>query len=143
MPVGDETPIPFIAEKQIRFHHCDPAGIVFFPQYFVLFNEVIEDWYTFGLDTSFVEQITKDRVSTPLAKVSCEFLAPSRIGEIIRMTLSVKSVGRTSVTLQIEGSCDEEARVRAELVAVNASLETLRPLPFSDQVRDRIQRFIV
>lgn len=136
-----ETTEPFIAEMRIRFHHCDPAGIVFFPQYFVLFNEVIEDWCTYGLETSFVEHITKERVSTPLVKVSCEFLAPSRIGDVIRMTLSVRSIGRTSVTLLIDGSSGDEPRVRSEIVAVNASLETLRPVPFSDQVRSQMQRF--
>ena len=26
----------FECDKLIRFHHCDPAGIVFYPQYFVL-----------------------------------------------------------------------------------------------------------
>ena len=34
---------PFECDKLIRFHHCDPAGIVFYPQYFVLFNELVED----------------------------------------------------------------------------------------------------
>ena len=28
----------------IRFHHCDPAGVAFYPEYFVLFNELVEDW---------------------------------------------------------------------------------------------------
>ena len=25
------APAPFITYKLIRFHHCDPAGIVFYP----------------------------------------------------------------------------------------------------------------
>lgn len=141
MPYEGEASTPFIAEKRIRFHHCDPAGIVFFPQYFVLFNEVIEDWFTYGLETSFVDQITRERVSTPLVKISCEFLAPSRIGDAVRMALSVKSVGRTSATLTIEGRCGDEVRVRAELVVVNAHLDTMRPVPFSNVVRSRMQHF--
>jgi len=31
---------------RIRFAHCDPAGIVFFPQYLVLTNALVEDWFT-------------------------------------------------------------------------------------------------
>lgn len=30
----------FRTEKLIRLQHCDPAGIVFYPQYFVLFQEL-------------------------------------------------------------------------------------------------------
>jgi 4-hydroxybenzoyl-CoA thioesterase len=37
------TPSPFECDKLIRFHHCDPAGIVFYPQYFVLFNELVAE----------------------------------------------------------------------------------------------------
>ena len=33
----------FESDKLIRFHHCDPAGIIFYPQYFILFNELVED----------------------------------------------------------------------------------------------------
>ena len=34
---------------RIRFSHCDPAGIVFFPQYMVMFNGLLEDWFTDGM----------------------------------------------------------------------------------------------
>ena len=29
----------------VRFGSCDPAGIVYTPEYLNLFNGVIEDWY--------------------------------------------------------------------------------------------------
>ncbi len=41
--------MPFRNDKLIRFHHCDPAGIVFYPRYFVLFHELYEDWFAEGL----------------------------------------------------------------------------------------------
>jgi 4-hydroxybenzoyl-CoA thioesterase len=34
----------FTVQKQVRFHHCDPAGIVFYPQFFYLLHEVQEDF---------------------------------------------------------------------------------------------------
>lgn len=40
----------FETDKLIRFHHCDSAGIVFYPQYFVLFTELVEDCFN-PLDT--------------------------------------------------------------------------------------------
>ncbi|MDF6762844.1 acyl-CoA thioesterase, partial [Escherichia coli] len=36
----------FERAARIRFAHCDPAGIVYFPQYLVLFNVLVEDWFT-------------------------------------------------------------------------------------------------
>ena len=29
----------------IRFQHCDPAGIVFYPRFFEFTNQVVEDWF--------------------------------------------------------------------------------------------------
>ena len=40
---------PFERPLRIRFAHCDPAGIVFFPQYLVMINNLVEDWVTDAL----------------------------------------------------------------------------------------------
>ena len=84
----------FESDKLIRFHHCDPAGIIFYPQYFILFNELVEDWFTKGLNVSVVEQVIRERVGIPMAHVECDFLAPSRIGDILRFALRVARIGR-------------------------------------------------
>ena len=31
----------FERPRRIRFAHCDPAGIVFFPQYLVMLNNLV------------------------------------------------------------------------------------------------------
>ena len=85
----NSKPIVFEDDKLIRFHHCDPAGIIFYPQYFVLFNELIEDWFTRGLGISFVDQVTKERVSTPIGRVECDFVSASKIGDVPRFRLAV------------------------------------------------------
>ena len=48
-----KAPHEFKSQKLIRFQHCDPAGIVFYPQYFVLFHELIEDWFNDGAADGF------------------------------------------------------------------------------------------
>ena len=133
---------PFESDKLIRFHHCDPAGIILYPQYFVFFNELVEDWFTKGLNVSFVEQVTRERVSIPTARVECDFLAPSKIGDVLRFALRVVRIGRSSITLKIECRSGAELRVRAHLTVVLASLETLRSVPISADLRQRIERFL-
>ena len=93
--------IAFEDDKLIRFHHCDPAGIIFYPQYFILFNELIEDWFTRGLGISFVDQVTKERVSTPIGRVECDFVAASKIGDVLSFRLAVGRIGTSSIRLII------------------------------------------
>jgi 4-hydroxybenzoyl-CoA thioesterase len=133
---------PFETDKLIRFHHCDPAGIVFYPQYFVLFNELVEDWFNQGLRVDFAGFHAVERLGVPMAHVECDFLSPSKIGEVLRFSLAVKRIGTTSLTLAVEARAGGEARVRATLVVVLASLEAHRPVPLPPEFRARLERFL-
>jgi len=139
MPIA--TPAPFETEKLIRFHHCDPAGIVFYPQYFVLFNELVEDWFNHGLGIDFAAFHAVDRLGVPMAHVECDFLSPSKIGEILRLRLAVERIGNASLTLAVEARTGDLVRVRARLVVVLASMETHRPVPIPQRMRDKLARF--
>jgi 4-hydroxybenzoyl-CoA thioesterase len=132
---------PFERDKLIRFHHCDPAGIVFYPQYFVLFNELVEDWFNEGLGIDFAAYHTKQRRGVPAVHVECDFIAPSAVGEMLRLRLGVKEVGNSSLTLAIEARAGDVLRVRATLVVVHASLDTLRAVPFPAELRAKLAGF--
>jgi len=133
---------PFRARKQIRFHHCDPAGIVFYPQYFVLTNELVEDWFNRGLGVDFARFHTEARLGIPMAHLECDFLAPSTIGETLDWTLSVEKIGGSSLTLAVEAKVGDDVRVRATLVVVQASLDTRRSVPFAAEFREKLARFV-
>jgi 4-hydroxybenzoyl-CoA thioesterase len=132
----------FHDDKLIRFHHCDPAGIIFYPQYFVLFNELVEDWFTRGLGVSFVDQITKDHVSIPMGRIECDFVAPSKIGDVLGFRLRVLRIGRSSIKIGIEVRRGEDLRVRAQLTVILASLDTLKSVPISDDFRRRLEHYL-
>lgn len=135
-------PLVFEDDKLVRFHHCDPAGIIFFPQYFIMFNEMIEDWFTRGLGVSFADQVVKERVSTPIGRVECDFAAPSKIGDVLRFSLRVTRIGISSIKLRFEVRRGEEIRVRAALTLVRASLETMKSVPITDDLRRRMERYM-
>jgi 4-hydroxybenzoyl-CoA thioesterase len=132
---------PFERQKLIRLQHCDPAGIVFYPQYFLLFNELVEDWFNEGLGIDFADFHANARMGIPLAHVEADFVAPSKQGEQLTMRLTVKELGNSSLKLGISALCGGEERVRAALTIVQASLDTRRSVPFSPETRARIERF--
>jgi 4-hydroxybenzoyl-CoA thioesterase len=133
----------FVDDKLIRFHHCDPAGIIFYPQYFILFNELVEDWFTHGLGVSFVEQVTQERVSIPMGRVECDFIAPSKIGDVLSFSLTVDRIGKSSIKLAITVHHGEELRVKAMLTVVHASLETFKSVPIGADLRARMEKYRV
>ena len=40
---------------RIEFNHCDPAGIVFYPRYVEMLNDVVEHWFQHALGCSFAQ----------------------------------------------------------------------------------------
>lgn len=132
----------FSCDKLIRFHHCDPAGIVFYPQYFVLFNELVEDWFNQGLGVDFARYHVETGLGVPMGKVDCRFIAPSKVGDTLRLLLTVKRLGGASLTLHVRGESAGQTRVEATLTVVQASLTTRRSVPFNHDMRQRLARYV-
>jgi 4-hydroxybenzoyl-CoA thioesterase len=125
----------FTSDKTIRFHHCDPAGIVFYPQYFVLMNELVEDWFDRKLAVPFSALHQRDRLGVPMGRIECDFLVPSGIGDRLAFTLEIERLGKASIVLAVVARCAGEVRVRARLTLVLASLDTRRSVPIPEAMR--------
>lgn len=131
----------FEREQLIRFSHCDPAGIVFFPQYFVLFNGHVEDWFDEGLGLGYAKVVIGQRIGLPTVALQCEFMKPSRMGERVQLGLAVRELGRSSIKLELTCRKDGELRVRVRQVIVTTSLDDGLSRPIAQNVRDAIERF--
>ena len=105
------APARFERVYPIRFSHCDPAGIVFFPQYLVLFNHLLEDWFTHGLGIDYAELIGPRRVGTPTVRLECDFRAISRMGEDVTFSITPECDGDKSRALAIKARKGDERRV--------------------------------
>jgi 4-hydroxybenzoyl-CoA thioesterase len=126
----------------IRFSHCDPAGIVFFPRYLEMFNDLVEDWCRDELHFTFSEIHRGRGWGLPTVHLDVDFIAPSVIGETLAASLSVRAVGKSSMSLAIllQGP-DGHDRVRAEMVVVLVDPQSLRAVPIPEELRGRILAF--
>jgi 4-hydroxybenzoyl-CoA thioesterase len=125
----------------VRFSHCDPAGIVYFPHYFDMFNGLIEDWYGQELGCDYAELITGGKYGFPFVHIECDFKIPSRIGEIIELTLLVERLGRSSLRIAIICHRDTIERLRARMVTAVMSLETKTAVPMPERLRHAIEAY--
>jgi 4-hydroxybenzoyl-CoA thioesterase len=126
---------------QIRFSHCDPAGIVFFPQYLVMTNALVEDWFNEGLHINYADMIARRRVGLPIVKLDCEFSRPSQMGETILLTLRVTAIGRRSISVEIVGHCNGETRFSAKQVLVTTSLEIGKSIDIPADIASALATF--
>ena len=131
----------FTRTVPIRFSHCDPAGIVYFPHYFDMFNGLIEDWYTEQLGVNYAKLILDDRHGFPFVHIETDFKLPSRMGEQLNLTLLLERVGRSSLSVIIVGHLAGVERLRARLTTAMTSLDTQRSVELPNTLRDRFEAY--
>src|SRR5436190_6672491 len=107
---------------RIRFGSCDPAGIVYTPEYLDLFSGVIEDWYGEALGISYHELVGKRRTGLGYAHVSADFAKPSSMGDVLDVAVIVRDVGRASLTFTVHAFNGGLECVRSTFVTVTTSL---------------------
>jgi 4-hydroxybenzoyl-CoA thioesterase len=132
----------FTRTVAIRFSHCDPAGIVYFPHYFDMFNGLIEDWYTEELSADYSELILNERHGFPFVHIETDFKIPSRMGERLDLTLLISRIGRSSLSLLIVGHLDGVERLRARLVTAMTSLESHRAIELPPMLRQKFEAYL-
>ena len=134
-------PGAFTRTVQIRFSHCDPAGIVYFPHYFDMFNGLIEDWYTEELHVKYADLILHEQHGFPFVHIETDFKVPSRMGERLDLTLLIEKIGRSSLTLAIVGHRDGIECLRARTVTAMMSLASRQSVELPAALRRAFEAY--
>lgn len=125
----------------VRFSHCDPAGIVYFPRYFDIINGVVEDWFSGALGLVHHEIIRDRRIGLGSAHVEADFVKPGFLGDALVFTMLIDRIGNSSLSLSIHAHRGEEPVLRAQLVIVTTSLDLHRPIPIPDDLRAALEAY--
>ncbi len=132
----------FVHDQLIRFSHCDPAAIVYFPRFFDLAHGTMEDWFSRAVGFPLPELIGKRRVGTPTVSIHCDFIKPLRMGDTLRFELRVTKLGNASADLEYRGLKDGSEHLRINQTVVFMDLDAARAVPIPDDVRSAIEPFL-
>ena len=134
----------FRTQVLVRFSDCDPAGIVFYPRYLEMFNNLVEDWCCEGLKFSFDDIVIKSGWGLPTVHLEADFVKVSRLGEVLTASLFVRALGISSIQADILLSGPEgEDRVRGKVVLVLMDRKTVKARPIPDEMREQIAKFVI
>jgi len=134
----------FSAQRTVRFSDCDPAGIVFFPQYLVMLNGFVEQWFDEALRVPYAGLLGPRRTGLPTVRLEVDFTAISRHGDVLVLGCEIEKLGRSSLALRTHfHATDGELRLRARQVLVCTSLLTHKPQAWPDDVRRALTPFLL
>lgn len=102
----------------IEFRECDPAGIVFYPRYFEMLNSTVEAFFAEVVGRSFRRIVMDDGGGLPTVHAEADYSKPSRLGDVLTLTLDVERVGTSSASFLVTATGDDGPRVRLRSTVV-------------------------
>ncbi|MEM7568683.1 MAG: thioesterase family protein [Pseudomonadota bacterium] len=124
----------FTVRQEIRFGHCDPAKIIFYPRAMELLNQAIEDYFG-SLGYPFSRMHGSLSMGSPTVDLHVAFKKVLRLGDPADFNIYVTHVGRTSLKLTTDVTVDGESYVTFQSVLVCTEAEEHSPQPWPDDLR--------
>jgi 4-hydroxybenzoyl-CoA thioesterase len=136
----------FTKQEKIRFKHVDYAGIVFYPRFLEMLNDLVEDWFEEALERPFSKIHETNGIPTVDLKV--QFKQPARLGEILTKKLWVIKLGGASIHCGFSFE-DENGKtcLEGEVTLVNVGISDDRVIikaePFNEEMKKKISNYLI
>ena len=136
----------FIKKEKVRFQHVDYAGIVFYPRFLEMLNNIVEDFYEEALDLPF-RNIHKTG-GIPTVDLKIQFKKAARLGDELTKHLWIKSLGGSSMLCGFrfeheDGSTCLEGEVTLVKVSFEEGRNEIKSSPFTDEMRTKLEQYKV
>jgi 4-hydroxybenzoyl-CoA thioesterase len=134
----------FSVRRAVRWGDADPAGLIYGPRCFDYAVEAVEAFWEAVLGLGFLDLHRAHRMGAPWVHASCDYLRPLAPGDEVEVTLAVERLGASSITYRIEGAGpDGQAAFRVTLVSAMVDLDTGKPTPVPEAMRERVRPYLV
>ena len=132
----------FYIDEYVRWGDVDAAGVVCYGAY-VRFFEIAETELFRAAGIPYGEVFDRFDCWLPRVKYLCEFRAPARLDERLRVHAFVKRLGNTSLTLGFRVERNGAERVAdCEVVLVCVGRKKFDPRPLPPEMREALSRFV-
>jgi 4-hydroxybenzoyl-CoA thioesterase len=86
-----------ITTRRIEWGQCDPAGIVFYPKFFEMFDHATTTLFSDALGMTKYQFLAKyDCSGYPMVDIRARFLTPARFGDDVTIETTLTAIKRSS-----------------------------------------------
>lgn len=97
---------------KIEWGDCDPAGIVFYPRYFAMFDASTTALFERALAMTKYQFLKRyDALGYPMLDTAARFLTPTRFGDNVTIETGISRLGRSSFDMMHRLTKDGELAV--------------------------------
>lgn len=115
-------------DVEIEFGDCDPAGIVFYPNYFRMFDASTAHLFEAALGMKKIVWLKSfDIVGIPMVDTGAKFFKPSRFGDVVSIQSSVTELRRSSFVVSHKLVNAGDLAIDAHEIRVWAAMDPDQP----------------
>ncbi len=107
----------FTQKRIVQFAETDMAGVMHFANYFRIMEET-EHAFWRSLGESVHTETDGETISWPRVSVNCSFVSPVRFEDELMIELSIVTIGKSSLTMRYDFSCDGREVAQGEMKTV-------------------------
>jgi acyl-CoA thioester hydrolase len=121
---------------RVRYHECDPQGIVFNAHYFAYFDMTMTELFRAAFPGSgYAEMVQVHGVDVVVAEASARFNGSARFDDELELRALIARLGTTGMTTGLEVRRGAEQLAAGELRHVFVDATTWAKAPIPDPVR--------
>ena len=137
----DVTSLSNTRTVRIEWGDCDPAGIIFYPRYFEIFDAATAALFERALGLTKLQQLKQfDFAGYPLARTRAKFMRPTRFGDDVTVD-SIIAFGRASFAvehkLSLNGAVCVECSETRVWVVRDPATGGIKSRPVPQEVREK------
>ena len=131
--------MPFVHRLRVRFHECDPQGVVFYAQYFAYVDVALTEMWreAFG---SYGEVVAAG-TDVVVVEAGATFRASARFDDDLDVELRIDRLGTTSMAMDTEIRRDGEVLVEGRIVHVFVDTATMAKQAIPDHMRTSLESY--
>lgn len=131
-------------DVEIEFGDCDPAGIVYYPNYFKMFDNATAHLFEDALGIKKRHWLKKfDIAGIPMVDTGAKFFKPSRFGDVVTIESEITELKRSSFSVRHKLINDGDVAIQAHEVRVwvgrdPENPEAIKAVALPDEVREAL-----
>jgi len=142
IPHGEATIKKFITKVRVYWSDCDPAGILYYGNFFRFFEVAEEDLF-YSLGRPRVEIYTQLQVGFPRVEAWCQYRKPARHGDLMEVTTWIGRRTQRSLRFHFEMRRAGDPELAAEgnytVVCVNRKFQ---PVPVPPELIELLREYL-
>ncbi|MEL0081440.1 MAG: thioesterase family protein [Gammaproteobacteria bacterium] len=133
----------FEVKRRIYWGDCDPAGIVYTPQFLDMTFQAIEHFWLDQIEIRWLELQAELGLTTPMVHVEMDFTSPAASGEEISIWVAIEKLGRSTIHYRARGMRGDQSLFVVRVISSMIDQQLFKSVPIPEQVRQRLEPLVV